>query len=793
MSARVLRQIGAFLFGMCLLAHASAQVELCGKTTVYFGNGVWVDETSGAKQSVTKLEDLLKQRLTASELATLELPFRLANNPSKSGVRDLIEALAQQSTSDYTEIWRWLLGLESLPEALRPYFEGTLKAAIDKDLTGSIDKSVLDEHVDNYEEAVANGKKVLVVAHSQGNFFVNEAYTLLEQQFHKDAFGIVAVASPDTYVAKPDSPHVTTVNDFVITGLVQAERLLLGKRPALLPNTTNLSTPLSTGDFTGHQFIKSYLEEGSSSEDKIAKQAQEALGRLVKPACPFNRPPKSDFFVTPTNTDGVFTFNGGFSFDPDGDIVRFDWDFGDGFTTTKTDDELFLHRYAAPGTYRVKLVVTDNRGATDESTREVTVRSVVPNESPTAGFSVKVGAVSTQQLLVGQEALFDPRASRDPDGEIKSYDWNFGDGVGISTVTPTVMPHTYSAPGLYTATLTVTDDRGATDSIPQTIAVSVPSGPNRYVITELPFAIAVDINDVGQVLGQSGPASNRWGDTPHAFLYSNGSLISFSNLGDGAYSWMRGLNNRGEAVGDVGDDVPFGSFIYRAGVLQEINTAAGLPAGSLSYLVDVNENGHFTGWNAASCNSSIAFVFNGSGVRCLGGLNTTVSFSSSINNLGHVVGWHYVAGSDRRGFLDDGTTFFDLGTLAGRGTTPMKINNLGMIVGGLYIGPFNTYPRKTAPFIYSNGVVTQLGTLGGALGVNDFGEVVGISILADGISYRAFRYLNGVLEDLNSLIDPQSGWVLLDARAINNQGQIVGDGLKNGVARAFLLTPVRGN
>jgi probable HAF family extracellular repeat protein len=45
------------------------------------------------------------------------------------------------------------------------------------------------------------------------------------------------------------------------------------------------------------------------------------------------------------------------------------------------------------------------------------------------------------------------------------------------------------------------------------------------------------------------------------------------------------------------------------------------------------------------------------------------------------------------------------------------------------------------------------------------------------------------MQDLNSLIRPHSGWSLEEARAINQRGQIVGLGERNGHNRAFLLTP----
>ena len=55
----------------------------------------------------------------------------------------------------------------------------------------------------------------------------------------------------------------------------------------------------------------------------------------------------------------------------------------------------------------------------------------------------------------------------------------------------------------------------------------------------------------------------------------------------------------------------------------------------------------------------------------------------------------------------------------------------------------------------------------------------------------AFVYSGGKMQDLNRLIPRGSGWTLGDARAINDKGQIVGDGQHDGKQRAFLLTPIR--
>jgi probable HAF family extracellular repeat protein len=88
----------------------------------------------------------------------------------------------------------------------------------------------------------------------------------------------------------------------------------------------------------------------------------------------------------------------------------------------------------------------------------------------------------------------------------------------------------------------------------------------------------------------------------------------------------------------------------------------------------------------------------------------------------------------------------------------------------------------------------DLGTLGGSSSANDInnkGQIVGLFYNADISTWHAFLFENSTMTDLNDLIAPLSGWVLEDARSINEVGQIVGYGTNsNGYGRAFLLTPI---
>ena len=113
-------------------------------------------------------------------------------------------------------------------------------------------------------------------------------------------------------------------------------------------------------------------------------------------------------------------FDASESSDPDGSIVSYDWDFGDGATGTgATPSHQFtslVDRY-----FDVTLTVTDDQGATGEYVGSVYVYA---NRAPTAGFSATPW-FGTSPLDVD----FDGSSwSSDPDGSIVSYDWDFGDG-----------------------------------------------------------------------------------------------------------------------------------------------------------------------------------------------------------------------------------------------------------------------------------------------------------------------------------------------------------------------------
>lgn len=155
-------------------------------------------------------------------------------------------------------------------------------------------------------------------------------------------------------------------------------------------------------------------------------------------------------------------FDGSLSYDPDGAIDFYRWNFGDG--SSEILNKQPSHSYYDSGTYTVTLTVVDNDGRSNTKTTSAYVSSI-SNDDPVPIIS------APNSTNVDEFTTFSASSSFDIDGSITNYTWDFGDGTinyGVSTT------HIYTAAGAYTVMLTVIDDNGGQDTTYNIITVNAP-------------------------------------------------------------------------------------------------------------------------------------------------------------------------------------------------------------------------------------------------------------------------------------------------------------------------------
>lgn len=154
------------------------------------------------------------------------------------------------------------------------------------------------------------------------------------------------------------------------------------------------------------------------------------------------------------------------SLDADGTIQSCKWDFGDGSTHDGPCE--VTHQYAEAGEYIISLTVTfENDEEKQTITRTITVFPTPINQRPTADFTFRPAILRPRQPVA-----FDSTASKDEDGTITAWAWEFGDGDSSDVPNPI---HEYQRPGTYEVTLTVTDNAGdQSEAVKKEVTIGIP-------------------------------------------------------------------------------------------------------------------------------------------------------------------------------------------------------------------------------------------------------------------------------------------------------------------------------
>jgi parallel beta-helix repeat protein len=203
------------------------------------------------------------------------------------------------------------------------------------------------------------------------------------------------------------------------------------------------------------------------ANDSLQENQSDIWFFTTKQRPPENQKPVADPggpYVTKLNQS--IAFNGSQSVDPDGSIIFYRWNFGDG--SSQILDISPEHIYSDPGVYTVTLTVVDNDGRSSMANTTATIEGAIfINQPPVAT------CIAPSTVIVGQEVSFDASLSNDTDGTIVGYRWDFnGDGTYDTDWESTpIITTTFSSTGSYVVTLEVIDNNDAVSPYSTTVSV----------------------------------------------------------------------------------------------------------------------------------------------------------------------------------------------------------------------------------------------------------------------------------------------------------------------------------
>jgi probable HAF family extracellular repeat protein len=290
-------------------------------------------------------------------------------------------------------------------------------------------------------------------------------------------------------------------------------------------------------------------------------------------------------------------------------------------------------------------------------------------------------------------------------------------------------------------------------------------GPNSQVNGGPPAMI----NNAGMVAGiadTSGLCPYFAFSISPAFKWQNGALIDMGLLPGGCFSLPNAINSQGMMVG--------------SGDIGVIDPQTGLP----EIRADVRRNGQIIDLGTFGAGNSLAGDVNDRG-QVDGVAQNAIP---DPFNFQDIIGFS-LAPTQCHAFLWQDGVMRDLGTLGGTDSAAGGLNESGELTGISFtnsvVNPATGFPTLD-PFLWTNGKMLDLGTLGGTFGggntVNNRGQVVGSSDVADDVASHAFFWDRGVMTDIGTLGGDNSS-----ANWINDAGQVVGSAnLADGTHHAFI-------
>lgn len=329
--------------------------------------------------------------------------------------------------------------------------------------------------------------------------------------------------------------------------------------------------------------------------------------------------------------------------------------------------------------------------------------------------------------------------------------------------------------------------------LPLLLALSSLAAAQTYTVTDLGGvnSIGSAISPNGNVVGQTDASSGFFWSPSHGFIQLPGEL-------NGTDSEANAISSTGVIAGQAtvnvqGFDLTH-AVLWINGKIMDLGTLTTL---GQSWAAGINAAVQVTGGANPYGSNPHAFLWtSATGIQDLGTLpGGSYSTGQAINRFGQITGLSDLANGVSVAFLwSKATGMMDLATLPGGGeSSGSAINDLGEVAGGSSCGAACDHAvlwSKTKGSVQDLGVLPGT-TFSNASGINNVGQVVGFAGYISSYDHAFVWSQASGMQDLNNLIPADSGWLLLYANAINDKGQITGQGIVNGESRAFLLTPTK--
>ncbi len=239
---------------------------------IYFANGM----------SNTFREAKESKRVLQNELGMQDKDFGIAYNDDENWLLQLLHVYEQRK-HESDEFWYWLRHMNEAPQWFRDEYVQKVGRFNENMVRNDPD---LQKHIRQYIADLVSGKKVVIVAHSQGNFYANNAYRYIKINYpeYKNSIGIVSVATPSNWVEGGGS----YVLNNVYTN--NPEDLIINLVRSVYPDTLPANVPPydNPNSMIDHEFVGTYF-----APDSIGGYRARIVGQILQRIASLQSPEKS--------------------------------------------------------------------------------------------------------------------------------------------------------------------------------------------------------------------------------------------------------------------------------------------------------------------------------------------------------------------------------------------------------------------------------------------------------------------------------------------------------------------